>query len=357
MNTVFLCLGGNLGNRLENIEKALVLIQKNAGTLVLTSSVYETAAWGSSSFNKYLNLCAQIETELSATELLKKLLSIEKKLGRHRGNDRNADRTMDIDILLFNQQTFNTKQLQIPHPRLHLRKFVLIPLNEIAPNLIHPILKKKISWLLKNSKDELPVTKYITNICKIICIEGNIGSGKTTLAAELAKQLKATLLNERFETNPLLPLFYKNSKTYALALETSFLLERFNHLHTALQNSTGYVVCDYSIYKCLWFAKANLKGQDLAHFTKLFHTLANELPKPHLLIYLKTSTKNLQKNIHNRGRHYEKDIQSAYLDKITLSYQSGLKALKDIPKKEFELSSYSKSTSKQLCKKVIDYLE
>lgn len=357
MNEVFLCLGGNLGNRLENIEKAIFLIQKKAGKLVQTSSVYETAAWGSNSQNKYLNLCVQIETALNAPDLLTVLLAIEQKLGRNRGNYRNSDRTIDIDILLFNQDIIHSKTLTVPHPRMAMRKFVLIPLSEISEELKHPVLKQKISTLLKKCTDKLPVHKYIPNSTQIICIEGNIGSGKTTVAKELAKILKADLVCEKFEHNPLLPLFYKNSKTYALALEISFLLERFNHLYSALQSPNKYIVCDYSIYKCLWFANANLTGQDLAHFSKLFHTLSSELPKPHLLVNLKTSTSNLENNILKRARPYEKAIPSAYLEKINRSYKKGLKTLKDIDQLEFEVKNYDRSTSKQLSKKIIEYLK
>ena len=351
MNKVFLCLGGNLGNRLENIENALKLIKTSAGPIVQTSSIYETQAWGSRSKANYLNLCIEISTKLSAPSLLKVLLTIENKLGRSRGAYKNADRTIDIDILLFNDEKIESKSLLVPHPRMHLRKFVLVPLNEIASTIVHPLFKKNISTLLKNCKDGLFIKKY-KDTHQIICIEGNIGSGKTTLAVELAKQLKATYVKEHFEDNPLLPLFYKNANSYALALETSFLIARFNQLTKALVKTNTPIVCDYSIYKCLWFARANLPKSDLKHFKKMFDVLASELPEPTLIVYLKTSPSNLKQNIKKRGRPYEQAIQSTYLKKIDKQYMKGMKSLKQIPQLHFELTSYQPSTNNKLVKEI-----
>ncbi len=356
MNRAFLCLGGNLGNRLENIENALKLIEKKVGNIIQTSNIYETQAWGSTSKNNFLNLCVEISTKMDSQTLLKTLLIIEKKLGRSRGKNKNADRTMDIDILLFNNEIIENKLVQIPHPRLHLRKFVLVPLNEIAPKIKHPVLKKTISALLKDCKDNLYTRKYETRN-KIICIEGNIGSGKTTLAKELAKQLNAVFVQEHFENNPLLPLFYKNPKKYAAALETSFLIERFNQLKMAFKKKNISIVCDHSIYKCLWFAKANLTVKDFNHFEKKFHLLASELPSPNLIIYLKTNSANLKQNIKKRGRDYEQKIRNSYLNKIDKEYLNGLKSLKQTPQLHFEISSYKNSTNSNLIKEIKKYLK
>lgn len=356
MNKAFLCLGGNLGDRLDNIEKALHLLTKTAGTLVKTSKIYETGAWGSNSKKNYLNVCVQLDTILGPEALMKRCLAIESKLGRKRGKSRNIDRTMDIDVLFFNNSVIRSKELQVPHPRIELRKFVLVPLNDIAPELLHPILHKKISTLLKQCNDPLPVKVFTPLKPRIICIEGNIGSGKTTLASLLAKTLKAEFVPEKFEHNPILPLFYKDASNYALALETSFLLERFNQLHKAFANNDKTFVCDFSIYKCLWFAKANLKKTEYNHYKKIFNTLSSELPKPDLIIYLNTSPANLIANIKKRGRSYEKNISKDYLKSITENYENGLKNLKDVKNLTIHVPHYSNKTSGQLLKQVIELL-
>ncbi len=356
MNKAFLCLGGNLGDRLDNIEKALHLLSKTAGTVAKTSKIYETGAWGSNSKKSYLNMCIQLDTELDPKALIKKCLSIESTLGRKRGKTKNMDRTMDIDVLFFNNAIIHTKDLQIPHPRIELRKFVLVPLNDIAPSLTHPVSGKKISTLLKHCPDNLPVKTYTPNKPRIICIEGNIGSGKTTLANLLANSLKAEFIPEKFEHNPILPLFYKDAKSYALALETSFLLERFNQLHKAFAKNDQTFVCDFSIYKCLWFAKANLKKSEYNHYRKIFKTLSSELPKPDLVIYLNTSPANLISNIKKRGRSYEKNISLQYLKNISENYKKGFRDLKDVRHLEIHVQRYTKATSGHLLKQVIEVL-
>lgn len=160
MNIAFLSVGGNLGNRLEYIKAAEEAIHEGCGRITASSSVYETEPWGSASGNHYLNRVIQIKTALSAEQLLKKTLVIEQKLGRTRGADQNADRTMDIDLLFFNQEIIDLPGLKLPHPRLHLRKFVLVPLNEIDKNFVHPVLQKTTGVLLETCGDELQALKY-----------------------------------------------------------------------------------------------------------------------------------------------------------------------------------------------------
>jgi 2-amino-4-hydroxy-6-hydroxymethyldihydropteridine diphosphokinase len=158
MNVAFLGLGGNLGNRLENLRSTRAEIDKRCGRVIRASRIYETQAWGSPSLNSYLNQVIQIETLLSPEQLLSTLLDIEHALGRTR-LEPNADRTSDVDILLYNEEIMDKPHLHIPHPRMHLRKFVLIPFCEIAPNAIHPVLRKSMSVLLEDCKDSLEVRK------------------------------------------------------------------------------------------------------------------------------------------------------------------------------------------------------
>ncbi len=345
-------MGGNLGNRLDYLEKALTLINIKAGKVLKTSPVYETQPWDSGSAKPYLNMCAELQTVLSADKLISVLLGIEKKLGRKRNNSKNADRTIDIDIVYYNSALINNKKLQLPHPRMHLRKFVLIPLNDIAPLIKHPILKKTTKQLLANCKDKLKVTKYTQLKTKIICIEGNIGSGKSTLASALAKKLKAIYLPEEYKDNPLLPLFYKSPKQYAYPLETSFLLNRFQQISTAINQNNKLIIADYAFYKCLWFAKINLKDNELKQFNVLFKTLNKELTPPHLVVVINTHTKNLHSNIKKRGRRFEKKIETSYLEKINASYKKGLKKIKNIPQLHIEIEDYKKSDLPEIVKQI-----
>ncbi len=161
MNAVYLCLGGNMGDRKANMGLAIAKINEFAGKVILTSSVYETEPWGVADQQAYLNCCIVIETELSAGHLIILLLNIEKQLGRTRDLWQTYEpRTIDIDILFFNNDVITEEHLMVPHPRLHLRRFVLIPLNEIASNYLHPVLNKTIFKLLEECKDTSSVKLY-----------------------------------------------------------------------------------------------------------------------------------------------------------------------------------------------------
>lgn len=161
MNVAFLCLGGNIGNRTLALQTAIEQIELKVGAILQKSSIYETEGWGVENHKPYLNQCIVITTTLTSEALLKQLLLIEKELGRIRNTTHTYEpRNIDIDILLFNDDIIETNELIVPHPRLHLRKFVLIPLAEIAPKMIHPLLHKNITELLNECNDTGSVLKY-----------------------------------------------------------------------------------------------------------------------------------------------------------------------------------------------------
>ncbi len=158
MNRAILSLGSNVGNRLKHLQNAKRLLEENGCAVLKQSSVYETEAWGNTEQAAFYNEVIEIQTALSAQELMRKILEIEKALGRIR-IEKWAPRTIDIDIIFFNREVIHEEHLAIPHPHLHERKFVLIPLNEILPDLLHPVLNKTVSVLLRELKDSLEVKK------------------------------------------------------------------------------------------------------------------------------------------------------------------------------------------------------
>ncbi|MCD6017838.1 MAG: folK [Bacteroidetes bacterium] len=161
MNEAYLCLGGNIGDREKALTMAHIQISEQAGKIETKSGIYETEAWGVENQQAYLNQCVKIYTELTPQELIKTLLLIEKNLGRERNFDHTYEpRTLDIDILFYNDLAMEREHLVIPHPRLHLRKFVLIPLDEIASNHLHPLLNKTIFNLLKECIDTSEVKPF-----------------------------------------------------------------------------------------------------------------------------------------------------------------------------------------------------
>jgi 2-amino-4-hydroxy-6-hydroxymethyldihydropteridine diphosphokinase len=153
-NIAYIELGGNIGDRIQLINSAKKLIIDNGCNIIKQSSIYETPPWGFVSDSNFYNQTIKIEVEVSAPELICVLQNIENELGRVRNSNQYEARTMDIDILFFNNEIINKDNLTVPHPRLHLRKFVLIPMNEIEPQHIHPIFNKTIKQLLLECDDK-----------------------------------------------------------------------------------------------------------------------------------------------------------------------------------------------------------
>ena len=159
MSTVFLLLGSNLGNREKNLSDAIKMLELSVGNLITSSAVYETKPWGKSDQPDYLNQAIKIETILAPMPLLLMLKGFENKLGRTEIK-KWEPREIDIDILFYDDFILNTENLIIPHQHLCERRFTLIPMSEIAPKFVHPVLKKSIFKLLEECKDSLSVSIY-----------------------------------------------------------------------------------------------------------------------------------------------------------------------------------------------------
>jgi len=164
METCYLLLGSNAGDRLKYLHLATEAIQLFAGRIIQYSSIYETESWGFEDRTPFLNQVVEVQTDLMADELMKKILFAEMELGRLRLNNGEgySARTIDIDLLFYGHHIVNPG-LIVPHPRLHQRKFTLVPMVEIAPGFIHPILRKSMAELESSCPDPLKVVKFRYN--------------------------------------------------------------------------------------------------------------------------------------------------------------------------------------------------
>ena len=159
MNSVYLLIGGNMGDRMGYLQRAKEAIGKNAGTILEASAIYETEAWGLTHQEKFLNQALKIETWMLPKELLRSVLDIEESLGRKRVV-RYGPRIIDIDILFYGDEIVHEPHLEIPHPEIQNRRFALQCLDDIAPAYHHPVLHKTIAQLLAECPDPLMVNKF-----------------------------------------------------------------------------------------------------------------------------------------------------------------------------------------------------
>ena len=337
---VYIALGSNIGNRKEYLQRAIVAISRHLGKVKTISRIYETPAWGFESESFY-NACMEIETSFSAEECLQELLKIETFLGRERSKKTNGyqARTIDLDILFYDNLILKTPQLTIPHLQIPFRKFVLQPLLDIAPDFKHPVLEKTIQQLyidnqeivaVKVLQEELfiPCEINFPNRYNYIAIEGNIGAGKTSLATKISEDFSGKLLLERYADNPFLAKFYADNQRYGFALEMSFLTDRYTQVSEQLSQLDlfkNFVISDYDIFKSLIFAGVTLTKDEFALYRKIFYILYKETKRPDLYIYLLQNSERLLQNIEKRGRGYEKQIPKTYLDDIQHSYLTFLR--------------------------------
>ena len=332
MSKAYISLGANEGKRLENIQEAVTRIQNKIGNLIALSSLYQTPSLGFDGPD-FLNACIEIDTSLNPLDVLDKLLDIERAMGREPSPEKGyQSRPIDLDLLFYEEQIINTLDLILPHPRIAQRNFVLYPLNEINPELVHPVLKKNIIDLLSISPDKTkpkksPLSDWSPAFFEkreILIFEGNIGVGKTLLAQKIARQYRVPFLQENFKENPFLKKFYEDPVTYALELENHFMEDRFQQFQTFIYDTKGNSsgVADHSLFRSLIFAKINLSPSDFDVFKKHYLERSKTFSFPVKVIYLKHTIDRLKKNIIRRGRTFEQKISTEYLKKIERGYQS-----------------------------------
>jgi 2-amino-4-hydroxy-6-hydroxymethyldihydropteridine diphosphokinase len=333
----YLSIGSNQGDRLQFLQKALDAIDENIGRVVRVSSVYKAASWGFSS-EDFFNICVEISTHLNPENLLTSLHQIERSMGRERNSKPNYEaRTIDIDILIFDNEIIFSQELIVPHKGMLERNFVMVPLAEIAPNLRHPINKKRMQFLMEQCDDTSAVEPTeeilirpisLSEKYNYIAIEGNIGAGKSSLAKMIAEDYNAKIVAERFKDNPFLPKFYKDKNRFAFPLEMSFLADRYQQLTEDLAQYDlfkNFVVSDYYIFKSLLFAQVTLQNDEYYLYRKMFDVIYKEISKPDLYIYLSQNSDRLVENIKKRGREYEQNIEPEYLEQIHQGYSNFIK--------------------------------
>ena len=302
--------------------------------------------------NHFLNSCILVHSAKNPRETLDILQQIETLMGRKpKTGDAYENRIIDLDILLFDDQILNENQLVIPHPRMQDRDFVMKPLSAIAGDFMHPVFKRSIQALTL----EIKATEYVedkeislaSNLSSIkslsskfpidqlnfIAIEGNIGSGKTSLAHKISEDFNGKCVLERFADNPFLPLFYEDKERYSFPLEMSFLADRYQQLSDDVAQHelfSNFTVADYYVIKSLIFSKITLQEEEYALYKRLFNMMYKELVKPDLYVYLYQTEERLLENIKQRGRDYEQNIEASYLAQIQQGYAEFIRSQKDL---------------------------
>ena len=338
------------------MQEAVNRIHQQVGEVVKVSGIYETPAWGFQG-DSFLNSCIAVKSRFSSEKVLQLLLCIETSLGRSRSDSgKYESRSIDLDIILVEDEVVESLPLNIPHPQMQNRLFVLKPLADIAGKEVHPKFLVTVERLLAETGDtseikkiteslENPGKRFMFQNCNYLAVEGNIGAGKTSLSTMISQDFNAKLILERFKDNPFLPKFYEDQHRYAFPLEMSFLADRYQQLSDDLAQYdlfADFVISDYDVFKSLIFAKITLLEEEFTLYDKLFRIMYKELVKPDLYIYLYQSTERLLENIKTRGREYEQNIKPDYLVEINKSYLSYIKSQKgnnvrivDITDKDF----------------------
>lgn len=317
--TAYIGLGSNLGDRQVAIQRAIEMLAATERVeLLRVSDVIETVPLGHVNQPKYLNAVAEVRTTLSAEDLHKNLFQIEISLGRQRQKKWSA-RTIDLDLLLFDQKLINLPHITVPHPQMHLRSFVLKGLHQLNPDLLHPGLNETVSELIARLRGadfalnpELP---------QLVSVAGIIGVGKTTLAKKLAEVLGCRILLEPYDSNPFMPEVYAGRQELALDSQLWFLASRVEQLNANTLAAGQIAVSDYVFDKERIYTKSLLNAHQLTLYEEIYGQMAEKVASPVLVIYLLDSVENCLRRIHQRNRPYEQEIEPTFLRLLRSRYE------------------------------------
>ncbi len=317
--TAYIGLGSNLGDRKENIDKAVQMLAENEQIeSVSVSELIETAPLGGADQPDYINAVAELRTTFSPEALLQALTKIENHLGRER-KEKWSPRTIDLDLLLFEDQIIETAELTVPHPQMHLRSFVLAGLCRLNPKLLHPVMKVSVGELAARLNGCNFI--YEPDKPQLISIAGNIGIGKTTLAKKLAGYFECPVLFEPYDTNPFMPEVYAGKNELALDSQLFFLTSRVEQLDSNNLAPGKACVSDYVFGKELIYARALLNSRQLELYEEIYRPFAAKVTTPALVIYMQDSAQNCLERIHNRNRPYEQQIKLDFLKQLDIDYE------------------------------------
>ena len=317
--TAYIGLGSNLGDRKRYIDSALKMLAASRQIeLGPVSEIIETEPLAKADQPKYLNAVAELKTTVGAEDLYETLVDIETSLGRLR-QERWSSRTIDLDLLLFGPEIVDSPDLTVPHPQMHLRSFVLKGLCELDGDLIHPVLRETATELARRlGGSDFALDPHLP---QLICVAGNIGAGKTTLAKRLAAKLGSAVLFEAYDTNPFLAEVYAGRKELALDCQLYFLTSRVKQLAPDALAQGRICVSDYVFDKELIYARCLLDAQQLALYEEIYYPLAVKASSPTLVIYMCDSPENCLQRVHRRNRPYEQQIELPFLDVLSNDYE------------------------------------
>jgi 2-amino-4-hydroxy-6-hydroxymethyldihydropteridine diphosphokinase len=300
-------LGANLGDRQATLERAIELLAAAVPIQLRACSRWlETAPVGGPADQPaYLNGAAVLETSLEPLALLDLLQHVEQQLGRRR-EIHWGPRTVDLDVLLYDEQVVQTPRLTVPHPRMAFRRFVLQPAAEIAPDMVHP----QIGWTLAR------LWEHLQFAVPYVAIAGGIGAGKSWLARELAAQVGATLLAEPLD-DELLTAFYADPAGQAWRAELEFLNDR--QLLLAANDGSDparFLVSDFWFDQSLAFASVWLDEERFKEFRSAWEAARETVTPPKLLAVLDAPGEQLYEQVRRRGRPYEDCLDANRLEQL-----------------------------------------
>ena len=286
----------------------------------------------------YINAVILVQVSLEPLLLLDCLQTIEIQCGRLDKRRHWGEREIDLDMITYNNRIICHERLTVPHPGAYRRCFVLAPLVEIDPGLEIPRLWKRGRFIKRlrywySGKSSNVECDSMNVLPRYIAIEGPIGVGKTSLAEKLAHDLSAYALFEKVDTNPFLEKFYSDPDKFALPAQLFFLITRVQQVRMFRQGDIfkSVRISDFLIDKDKLFAELTLDRHQFTLYDEVYKTMVKGLLKPDLVIYLQAPVEILMRRIEKRGRHFERLIETEYLEQVNTMYTDFFYHYRDAP--------------------------